>query len=57
MDRRQNLSYAHAVCRGTAKEEIEAFKAIVIINIHHLRRIQGLSQQYCGKLMRMISTP
>ena len=26
MDRRQNLSYAQAVCRRTAKEEIEAFK-------------------------------
>ena len=39
MDRRQNFSYAQAVCRRTAKEEIEAFKANVIINIHHLTRI------------------
>ena len=39
MDRRQNLSYAQAVCRRTAKEEIEAFKANVIINLHNLSRI------------------
>ena len=39
MDRRQNLSYAQAVCRRTAKEEIEAFKANVTINGHHLSRI------------------
>ena len=39
MDRRQNLSYAEAVCRRTAKEEIEAFKANVIINLHNLSRI------------------
>ena len=39
MDRRQNLSYAHAVCRRTAKEEIEAFKTNVLININHLTRI------------------
>ena len=39
MDRRQNLSYAQAVCRRTAKEEIEAFKANVLININHLTRI------------------
>ena len=35
MDRRQNLSYAQLVFRRTATEEIEAFKANVIINIHH----------------------
>ena len=39
MDRRQNLSYAQVVCRKTAKEEIEAFKTSVIINVHHLSRI------------------
>ena len=39
VDRRQNLSYAQAVCRGTAKEEIEAFKANVIINVYNLSRI------------------
>ena len=39
MDRRQNLSYAQAVCRKTAKEETEEFKASVIINVHHLSRI------------------
>ena len=39
MDRRQNLSYAQAVFRRTAKEEIEAFKANVIINVHHLSRV------------------
>ena len=39
MDRRQDLSYAQAVCRKTAKEEIEAFKANVLININHLARI------------------
>ena len=39
MDRRQNFSYAQAVCRGTAKEEIEAFKANVIINIQQLTKI------------------
>ena len=27
------------MCRRTTKEEIEAFKANVIINIHHLTRI------------------
>ena len=27
------------MCRRTAKEEIEAFKATVIINLHHLSRI------------------
>ena len=37
--RRQNISYVQAVCRGSAKEEIEAFKANIIINIHHLTRI------------------
>ena len=39
MDRRQNLSYAQAVCRRIAKEEIEAFKANVLTNINHLTRI------------------
>ena len=39
MNRRQNLSYAQAVCRRTAKEEIEAFKANAIINVHNLSRI------------------
>ena len=39
MDRRQNFCYAQAVCRRTAKEEIEASEANVIINIHHLARI------------------
>ena len=39
MDRRQNLSYAQAVFRRTAKEEIEAFKANVTINVHHLSRV------------------
>ena len=39
MDRRQNLSYAQALCWRTAKEEIEAFKANVIINVHNLSRI------------------
>ena len=39
MDRRQNLSYAQAVCRRTAKEEIEALKANIIINVHNLSRI------------------
>ena len=39
MDRRQNLSYPQAVCRRTAKEEIEAFTANVIINVHNLSRI------------------
>ena len=39
MDRRQNLSYAQAECKRTAMEEIGAFEANVIINIHHLTRI------------------
>ena len=39
MDRQQNLSYAQAVCRRTAKEEIEAFKANVVVNVHNLSRI------------------
>ena len=40
IDRRQNLSYAQAVCRRTAKEEIGyAFKTNVLININHLTRI------------------
>ena len=39
MERRQNLSYAQAVCGRKAKEEIEAFKTNVLININHLTRI------------------
>ena len=39
LDRRQNLSYAQAVCRKTVKEKIEAFKANVFINTNHLTRI------------------
>ena len=39
MVRHQNVFYAQAVCRRIAKEEIEAFKANVIINIHHLTKI------------------
>ena len=35
----QNPSYAQAVCRATAKEEIEAFKANIIMNIHQLTKI------------------
>ena len=41
MDRRQNLSYAQAVCRRTAKEEIEVIKANVLIKINHLTRINA----------------
>ena len=33
MDRRQILSYAQAVCRRTAKEEIESFKGSILINM------------------------
>ena len=40
MERRQNLSYAQAVCRRTVKEEIEAIKANVLIKINHLTRIK-----------------
>ena len=39
VDRQQNLSYAQAVCRRTAKEEIESFKSNIIINIHQLAKI------------------
>ena len=39
MDRQQNLSYAQTVCRRTAKEEMETFKANMIINIHQLTKI------------------
>ena len=39
MDRRQKLFYEQAVRRKVAKEEVEAFKASVIINVHHLLRI------------------
>ena len=38
MDRQQNISYAQAVCRRTAKEEIEVFKTN-IINIQQLTKI------------------
>ena len=41
MDRRQNLSYAQAVCRRTVKEEIEVIKANVLIKINHLTRINA----------------
>ena len=54
MDRRQNILDAQAVCRRTAKEEIEAFRANVITNIHHLTRI---ITTVCGKLTKMISAP
>ena len=36
---KSRISYAQSVCRRTAKEEIEVFKANVLINIHHLTRI------------------
>ena len=39
LDRQQNLSCAQAVCRRTAKEEIEAFKANKIIILHQLVKI------------------
>ena len=39
MDRQQNLSYAQAVCRRTAQEEIDAFKANVIMNVQQLIKI------------------
>ena len=39
MDRCQNLSYAQEVCRSAAKEEFEAYKANITMNIHHLTRI------------------
>ena len=39
MGRQQNLSYAQTVCRRTAKEEIDAFKANVIMNVHQLTKI------------------
>ena len=39
MDRRENLSYAQAVRKRTAKEAIEAFKANIIINVRNLTRI------------------
>ena len=54
MDRRQNILDAQVVCRRTAKEEIEAFRAKVITNIHHLTRI---ITTVCGKLTKMISAP
>ena len=38
MDRQQKLSYAQAVCRRTAKEETNAFKANVTMNIHQLTK-------------------
>ena len=39
LDKHQNLYYAQAVCRRTAKEEIEAFKANIIVNINQLIKI------------------
>ena len=39
LDKHQNLSYAQAVCRRTAKEEIEAFKANIISNVNQLIKI------------------
>ena len=39
MDRRENLSYAQAVRKRTAKEAIEAFKVNIIINVRNLTRI------------------
>ena len=39
MNRRQKLCYEQAVYRKAAKEEIEAFKASVTINVHQLSRI------------------
>ena len=39
MDKKQNLSYAQALCRRAAKEEIETFNANVIINVQHLTKI------------------
>ena len=35
----QNLSYAQAVCRRAAKEEMEVFKTNVIINVQQLTKI------------------
>ena len=39
LDRHKNISNAQAVCRRAPKEEIEAFKANVIINLQHLINI------------------
>ena len=39
MDRQQNISYAQAVCRRTAQDEIDVFKANVIMNIQQLIKI------------------
>ena len=39
IDRQQNISYAQAVCWRAAKEEIEAFKANVIINVQQWVKI------------------
>ena len=36
MDRKKSISYAQAMFRRAAKEEIEEFKANVIINIQQL---------------------
>lgn len=36
MDRKQSISYAQAMFRRAAKEEIEEFKVNVIINIQQL---------------------
>ena len=38
-DRPQNFPSTQAVCRRTAKEKIEAFKANIIVNIYQLTKI------------------
>ena len=35
IDRQQNISYAQAMCIKAAKEDIETFKANVIINVNN----------------------
>ena len=35
-NRQQNISYALAMCKRAAKQDIEAFKANVIINVQQL---------------------
>ena len=39
LDKHQHLSYAQAVCRRTAKEEIKAFKANITANVNQLIKI------------------
>ena len=39
LNKHQNLSYAKAVCRRTAKVEIKAFKANIIVNVNQLIKI------------------